>query len=74
MHTNSASNLLDRANIKGILRTLFFQKSSRKGSIQLPSAHFQLKNQALEIRLSIEKQLKEINLSIFQKFYEKTTT
>jgi hypothetical protein len=44
MHTNSASNLLDRTNIKGTLRTLFFQKGSRKGSIQLPSAHFQLKN------------------------------
>ena len=71
MHTNSASNLLDRANIKRTLRTLFFQKGSRKGSIQLPSAHIQLKNQELSLRLNIEKHIKEMELKVYPKFIEK---
>jgi len=73
MHTNSASNLLDRANIKGVLRTLFFQKGTRKGSIQLPSAHIQLKNQELSLRLNIEKHIKEMELTVYPNFIDNTT-
>jgi hypothetical protein len=73
MSTNSVSNLLDRANIKGVLRQLFFQKGTNKGSVQLLSSKIHLNNQAIEIRLSIERQLKEMNLSVFPKFYEKMT-
>lgn len=72
LHTNSASNLLDRANIKGVLRTLFIQKSSRKGSIQLPSAHIQLKNYELSLRLNIEKHIKETELILYPNFIDNT--
>jgi len=70
MHTNSVSNLLDRANIKGVLRALFFQKGSRKGGIQLPSAHIQLKNQELRLRLNIEKHIKEMELNVYPNFID----
>lgn len=73
MQTNSASNFLDRANIKGVLRTLFFQKGTRKGSIQLPSTHVQLKNQELSLRLNIEKHIKGMELTVYPNFIDTTT-
>ncbi len=65
MYSNSPSNLLDRAKIKGTLRKLFFKKGIRKGSIQLPSSRIILKDAELGTRLSIEKQLEEMDLSIY---------
>lgn len=73
MYTNSVSNLLDRANIKRALRTLFFKKGSRKGSIQLISSHIPLKEQHLSLRLSIERQLSEMNLNSYNEAFIDTT-
>ena len=67
MKSNSCSNLLSRANLKGCLKDIFFKKGNEKNTVQLKSSWIRISEQPLETRLSVQKQFKEMNLPIYNK-------
>lgn len=66
MQSGSSSNLLARAKITGILRSLFIKKGKRKGSIQLISRKFVVKNLDLSTQLAIKDQLADMQLYVYR--------
>lgn len=74
MRSNSPSNLLPRSQFKGHLQTLFFQPGTKKNSIQLISSKIQMENQPLSVRIAIEQQLQEMQLSPYKDLIDERGT
>lgn len=65
MKSNSCPNLLKRAKLTGALKDLFFKKGQRKGSINLCEARVAMKNQELAVRLNVQQQVEDMNLTVY---------
>lgn len=66
IHTNTPTQMLNRANIKGILKTLFIKKSdSGPGRIQLTRPKVLLEDFDFNTQFAIQKQIADLKLSIY---------
>ena len=68
IHTNSPTQMLNRANIKGILKTLFVKKSdSGPGRIQLTRPKVLLEDFDFNTQLAIQKQIADLKLEVYNR-------
>ena len=66
IHTNTPTQMLSRANIKGILKTIFIKKSNTgPGRIQLTKQKILLNDFDFSTQIAIQKQLSNLKLNVY---------